>query len=123
MRKTLIALAAGLMALSALPAASSAQERPYTAGPPMQDHGDMNRGRTDNNWNNGQHNDRDNHRNDDRWGRWNNGWGARPAPPPRHWTRTGDWYRHVHACQVRYRSYNPRTDMFRSRAAWVRCRL
>ena len=122
MRKTLIALAAGLMTLSALPAASSAQERPYTAGPPMQDHGnmnhgDMNRGHDDDhNMNNGRHDDM-------RWGRWDNGWGARPGAPPRHWGRTNDWYRHAHACQVRYRSYNPRTDMFRSRTAWVRCRL
>lgn len=116
MRKTLIALAAGLMTLSALPAAASdIQARPYT-----QDR-DHDRGRNDNNWNNGRH---DNDRNDDRWGRWDSRWGARPAPPPRHWTRANDWYRHVHACQVRYRSYNPRTDMIVvRRGVVVRCRL
>ncbi|MFT4025547.1 MAG: BA14K family protein [Novosphingobium sp.] len=48
------------------------------------------------------------------YGSWNNGWGARPPAPPRHWTRTGDWYRHVRACQQRYRSYNPRTDTYRA---------
>lgn len=115
MRKTLIALAAGLMAASALPAAASdIQARPYT-----QDR-DHDRGRQDNDWNNGRHNDR----NDDRWGRWDNRWGGRPTPPPRHWTRASDWYRHVHACQVRYRSYNPRTDTYVvRRGVLVRCRL
>ncbi|MET0137962.1 MAG: BA14K family protein [Sphingobium sp.] len=46
------------------------------------------------------------------YGNWNNEWGARPAAPPRHWSKQGDWYRHVRACQMRYRSYNARTDMF-----------
>lgn len=122
MRKTLIALAAGLMAVSALPAVSTAQEHPYTAGPMqnhgMQDHSMQNRGMHDNDRNS----DHD-RRHNDRWGRWDTHWGARPAAPPRHWTRTSDWYRHVRACQVRYHSYNPSRDMYRTRTAWVRCRL
>ncbi|MFT4027853.1 MAG: BA14K family protein [Novosphingobium sp.] len=48
------------------------------------------------------------------YGSWNNSWGSRPPAPPRHWTRSGDWYRHVRACQQRYRSYNPRTDTYRT---------
>ena len=112
MRKSIIALAAGLMAVSALPAVSTAQERPYTAGP-MQNHGMQDNDR------NSDHDRRDT----DRWGRWDTHWGARPAAPPRHWRRSSDWYRHVHACQVRYRSYNPSRDMYRTRTAWVRCRL
>jgi hypothetical protein len=46
------------------------------------------------------------------YGQWNARWGARPPAPPRHWTRRGDWYRHVRACQLRFRSYNPRTDTY-----------
>ncbi|SEJ35492.1 BA14K-like protein [Sphingobium sp. AP50] len=46
------------------------------------------------------------------FGNWDNRWGARPGNPPSHWTKKGDWYRHVRACQQRYRSYNSRTDMF-----------
>lgn len=123
MRKTLVALAAGLLALSALPATASAppQSRPYT-----QDR-DHDRGRNDQR---GDHNDRndrgdrDRGRNNDRYGRWDNQWGARPATPPRHWTRQSDWYRHVRACQTRYRSYNPRTDTFTvRRGVMQRCRL
>lgn len=48
------------------------------------------------------------------YGTWNQSWGARPSAPPKHWTRTSDWYRHVRACQQRYRSYNPRTDTYRA---------
>ncbi|MDB5421669.1 MAG: hypothetical protein JWR59_1616 [Brevundimonas sp.] len=129
MRKLLIAAAAGLMTLSALPAAAAAataaapQERPY-----MQDNmRGPDRGRNDNNWNNGRgpdRNDRNDHRGDERYGRWDNSWGMRPSAPPRHWSRQNDWYRHVRACSQRYRSYNPRTDTFVvSRGRTAICRL
>lgn len=60
----------------------------------------------------------------DSYGVWNSGWGARPPAPPKHWARNGDWYRHVRACQQRYRSYNARTDSYRTyRGKHVRCRL
>lgn len=54
------------------------------------------------------------------YGNWNDRWGARPPAPPRHWSRKGDWYRHVRACQQRYRSYNPRTDSFEIRRGVTR---
>jgi len=50
------------------------------------------------------------------YGSWNNSWGATPPAPPSHWTRKSDWYRHVRACQQRYRSYNARTDTYRTNA-------
>lgn len=126
MRKIIIAAAAGLLALGALPAAAgpAPQERPYGTGPMngqtnSQDH--MNgpgRG------NGGDPHMNGHGRDDDRWGTWNTGWGARPPAPPRHWTRQADWYRHARACQIRYRSYNPRTDTFTVRRGVVnRCRL
>lgn len=58
------------------------------------------------------------------YGRWDSGWGARPPAPPAHFTRHDDWYRHVRACQQRYKSYDPRTDMFVPRAGrTARCTL
>ena len=58
------------------------------------------------------------------YGRWDDRWGQRPPPPPSHFTRTGDWHRHVRACQQRYRSYNARTDMFlATNGQRLRCRL
>lgn len=58
------------------------------------------------------------------YGNWQNGWGPRPPAPPSHWTRQGDWYRHVRACQRHYRSYDPRTDTYRTRGGKrLRCRL
>lgn len=58
------------------------------------------------------------------YGTWNNSWGARPSAPPKHWSKTGDWYRHVRACQQRYRSYNSRTDTYRTNSGRsVRCTL
>lgn len=51
------------------------------------------------------------------YGNWNNSWGARPsAPTAAYKGRHNDWYRHVRACQQRYRSYNPRTDTYNLRA-------
>ncbi|CAN5518166.1 hypothetical protein BH10PSE4_BH10PSE4_41180 [soil metagenome] len=73
------------------------------------------------------HNDRpgmahDDH--DNRYGRWDNGWGSRPPPPPKRYSRHGNWYQHVRACQTRYRSYNARTDTYVVRRGVVaRCRL
>ena len=55
---------------------------------------------------------------------WNSSWGARPAGPPRSFTRSSDWYRHVRACQQRYRSYNPATDRYTVRRGQTAvCRL
>lgn len=116
MRRLIAAAAAGLMALSVLPAAANAapQERRYEQ--------DRN---NDRGQDRGRHDDRNNGRGDDaRYGRWDNSWGARPAAPPRSWTRQNDWYRHVRACSQRFRSYNPRTDTYvvrRGRTA--QCRL
>lgn len=108
-QKSLLAVAAGLMALSAPLASAQAavQNRPAA-----------------------QHQEprRDDSRNDrqtnDRYGRWDNSWGARPSAPPRHFTRTSDWYRHVRACQQRYRSYDARTDRYTVRRGQTAiCRL
>jgi hypothetical protein len=112
MKSMIIAAAIALGAVSAVPAQADIQERNY-------------------NQDRGRDNDRDRDRgrdNDSRYGRWDNSWGARPSGPPRGWTRQNDWYRHVRACQMRYRSYDPRTDMYVSRynnrrAVYVRCRL
>lgn len=58
------------------------------------------------------------------YGNWDTRWGARPPAPPRHWSRTSDWYRHVRACQQRYQSYSARTDVYRtSNGRSVRCPL
>ena len=58
------------------------------------------------------------------YGNWNPGWGHRPPAPPSHWNRPNSWYQHVRACQMRYRSYNPRTDSYRlPSGGWRRCRL
>ena len=58
------------------------------------------------------------------FGRWDSAWGARPPAPPSHFSRSSDWYRHVRACQQRYRSYNPRTDRFVPRPGQTAiCRL
>lgn len=119
MRRLIAAAAAGLMALSALPAAANAapQERRYEQDRPGPGHG-PDRGPP------GHGPDRGGPGHDDRYGRWENSWGVRPAGPPRSWTRQSDWYRHVRACSQRFRSYNPRTDTYvvrRGRTA--QCRL
>lgn len=54
------------------------------------------------------------------YGQWNNSWGSRPAAPPKHWTRKSDWFRHVRACQQKYRSYDARTDSYRTSAGKTR---
>jgi len=50
------------------------------------------------------------------YGQWNRSWGAQPPAPPKHFAKKSDWYRHVRACQQKYRSYNARTDTYRTSA-------
>jgi hypothetical protein len=116
MRNLLIAAAAGLMTLSALPvsaATTTMQARPYTPAQSMspQRPDDHRNGPGQNNGGPG----RDNNgpgRDNDQYGRWDSSWGARPAGPPRSFSRHNDWYRHVRACSQRYRSYDARTDRY-----------
>ena len=81
------------------------------------DHRGRGRGHGDND---SRHGGRHESRDDDHW---DNRWGQRPARH-RGWGNRPGWYRHVRACQMRYRSYNPRTDMFVvRRGVMARCRL
>lgn len=58
------------------------------------------------------------------YGSWNTSWGAQPSAPPAHWTKKGDWYRHVRACKQRFGTYNSRTDTYRmSSGKSLRCKL
>ncbi|GEM_PF-1117259 len=58
------------------------------------------------------------------YGNWNTAWGARPSAPPAHWSNKGDWYRHVRACQQKFRSYRAATDTYRTNSGrTVRCTL
>ncbi|HWK42798.1 MAG TPA: BA14K family protein [Croceibacterium sp.] len=58
------------------------------------------------------------------YGEWRSSWGSTPPAPPQHWTKKSDWYRHVRACQQRYKSYNARTDAYRAYSGrTVRCSL
>ncbi|MFC4253910.1 hypothetical protein GRI97_00655 [Altererythrobacter xixiisoli] len=58
------------------------------------------------------------------YGNWNTGWGIRPGAPPAHWNNKGDWYRHVRACQQKFRSYRAATDTYRTNSGrTVRCTL
>jgi len=114
-RDGVLAAACALMAISAplasAQAATAMQNRPETRQNDRNDH------RTDNR--SGGRND-----NDSRYGRWDNSWGARPPAPPRSFTRTADWHRHVRACQQRYRSYTPATDRYTVRPGQTAvCRL
>ena len=115
---TLIAAAA---ALTLGVAAADAQPRPYNPDG-RYDSGrgdDRGRGHGDNDrHHDGRHDSRD--RDDDRW---DDSWGRRPERH-RGWGNRPGWYRHVRACQMRYRSYNPRTDMYVvRRGVMARCRL
>ena len=103
MRTLMIAAAASLMTLSALPVAAEPQMRPYAPQAPMA--GPMNHGPM-------AHNGPVRPGPDGQYGTWDDRWGARPPAPPRAWARHSDWYRHVRACSQRYRSYDPRTDTF-----------
>lgn len=112
----LIAAMAGLMTLAALPAVAADQQRqdPQRPGQSSQQ---QDRGR-------GDANSRDTRTQDDRYGAWSAGWGARPPAPPRSFTRANDWHRHVRACQQRYRSYNAATDRYTVRRGQTAvCRL
>ena len=102
----LIAVMAGLMTLAALPASAADQQR---------------QGQNSQQQERGRDNDRNSN---DRYGTWNASWGARPSAPPRSFTRTSDWHRHVRACQQRYRSYDAVTDRYTVRRGQTAvCRL
>jgi hypothetical protein len=45
-------------------------------------------------------------------GMWESSWGPRPPAPPAGYANPSDWHRHVRACQQRYKTYNPATDMY-----------
>ncbi len=107
MRKSLIALAAGLTALSAVSAQAAGLNQDRPAPERHEQHQDQ---RQDGQRNNG----RGEHR--DSYGAWQSSWGARPPAPPAHFKRSSNWYAHVRACQQRYRTYNPRTDRYTVRA-------
>ena len=110
-RTLLAAVAAGLMALSAIPASAAPQQRHDNA--PQQQQQPQRGGQ-----NNGGHN------NAAQYGNWNTGWGARPPAPPRSFTRQSDWYRHARACGQRYKSYNAATDRYTVRRGQTAiCRL
>ncbi len=107
MKTPMAARAAALfvaLAAATAPMAASAAPADQTRPAQQQPHRDNDRRDHD-------RNDR-NDRNNDRYGRWDNSWGARPPAPPRSFTRATDWHRHVRACQQRYRSYNPSTDRY-----------
>ncbi|KPL66769.1 hypothetical protein SZ64_00810 [Erythrobacter sp. SG61-1L] len=58
------------------------------------------------------------------YGEWKSAWGKAPPAPPKHWTKTNDWHRHVRACQQRYKSYNAKTDTYRTQSGKrPRCKL
>lgn len=46
------------------------------------------------------------------YGVWESGWGPRPPAPPAGYANPSDWHRHVRACQMRYKTYDPATDMY-----------
>lgn len=113
-RTLLAAVAAGLMALSAIPASAAPQQRHDSA--PQQQQQPQRGGQNNSGHNNGG--------GASQYGNWNTSWGARPAAPPRSFTRQSDWYRHVRACGQRYKSYNAATDRYTVRRGQTAiCRL
>lgn len=113
-RTLLAAVAAGLMALSAIPASAVPQQRHDNA--PQQQHQQQQPQRGNDN--------RGGQSNAAQYGNWNTSWGARPPVPPRSFTRQSDWYRHAHACGQRYKSYNAATDRYTVRRGQTAiCRL
>ncbi|GLK49088.1 hypothetical protein GCM10017620_20610 [Brevundimonas intermedia] len=112
MRKSIIAIAAGLMALSTVSAQAAALDQNRPAPDRQEQRQDQ---RPNNDRGNDQRNNaRGEHR--DSYGSWSSSWGSRPPAPPAHFKRQSNWYAHVRACQQRYRSYNPRTDRYTVRA-------
>ncbi|MBU4434205.1 MAG: BA14K family protein [Alphaproteobacteria bacterium] len=119
MRKLMIlALGAALVAGAPMTASAQADHRPgmgQPGGHPGMNNQDMGRGPQDHGQPNMDHSP---------YGQWNMGWGHRPPAPPKHFKRHDNWYQHVRACTVRYRSYNPRTDLYMvRRGVMARCRL
>ena len=45
-------------------------------------------------------------------GPWESSWGPRPPAPPAGYANPSDWHRHVRACQQRYKTYDPATDLY-----------
>lgn len=123
-RKTLLAVAAGLMAVAApLASAQAAQQNSPQTQRQIQAQ-TQTHGRGQQQGQNDRRDERRDDRQDNRYGRWDSSWGARPPAPPRHFTRTADWHRHVRACQQRYRSYDARTDRYTVRRGQTAiCRL
>ena len=120
--KKLMLVAVGATLLAAAPLAVSAQSGhpmgpgPQQSGPPGDRHG-PDRGP-------GSGMGDDHGMGHDQYGRWDDHWGSRPPPPPKRYSRHGNWYQHVRACSTRYRSYNSRTDTYVVRRGVVaRCRL
>jgi BA14K-like protein len=118
MRKSIIAIAAGLMALSTVSAQAAGldQNRPAPDREEQRQdqHQDLHGGQNNGHGNGQQNGARGEHR--DSYGAWQSSWGSRPPAPPAHFKRQSNWYAHVRACQQRYRSYNPRTDRYTVRA-------
>jgi hypothetical protein len=123
--KKLLLVAVGAAMLLAAPLTVSAQSSPM--GPPGDRHqsepyrpGD----RSDHRPGMDRHDQRPSDGYNSRYGRWERSWGARPTAPPRRFSNSRNWYRHVRACQLRYRSYNARTDLYMvRRGVMARCRL
>ncbi len=98
-------------ALMLVPSIATAQPRPNSSADDQRSGPDRGRGDTQGRGDN----DRGN-----AYGKWDSRWGARPAAPPRHWSKRADWYRHVRGCQQRFNSYNPRTDTYSLRRGVTR---
>jgi hypothetical protein len=110
MRKSIIAIAAGLMALSAVSAQAAALDQNRPAPDRQEQH------QNDNHQNDNRANNAQGGQHRDSYGSWSSSWGSRPPAPPAHFKRQSNWYAHVRACQQRYRTYNPRTDRYTVRA-------
>lgn len=125
MRKLMIlALGAALVAGAPLTASAQADHRPGMGHPgshPGMNNQNMGHDMHTQGMDQGMHAEGMEH---SRYGQWNSGWGHRPPAPPKHFKRHDNWYQHVHACTLRYRTYNPRTDLYvPRRGVTARCRL
>jgi hypothetical protein len=60
----------------------------------------------------------------ERYGHWDNTWGAAPPPPMHKWQRwqghEAEWNGHVHNCMF-HKRYDARRDMYRYGCRWVAC--